>query len=253
MTAERRIDLAQRAARGDADAKRELLAWATAMYSHPEIEGKNGKTYRTVANARLSGSSISVSVSIERKDANRGWVNVGESSRTIYHGEQPAHVYNNRMFITERESKNAGIQTIYNQHAFMYGQAAGFEYFGVSAVDDGPYVWGRVGFTQRIDTESVSKMNDEIVKFRSGQSSIVKNETDARIVEHVIGEWIRNPDKVRHLDFISALSIEGTGQAKKDRDKELRDWFVSRMAFSSGKLNLNDNKISPDPRERVRA
>jgi hypothetical protein len=96
-------------------------------------------------------------------------------------------------------------------------------------------------------------MNNEITKFREGGNSIIKNDTDARIMEHVIGEWIRNPQGVRHLDFISALTVEGEGQAKRDRDKELRDWFVSNMAFSSGKFNLNDNNIVADPRERVRA
>lgn len=255
MTAERRIDLAERAARGDEAAKQELLDWAKKMYSHSEIEGKNGETYRIVARPSLQrgGGYISVSAEIQRKTENGSWIKVGSSERTIHHREEPAWVYNNNMFITEKRSKNAGIQTIYNQHAFMYAQAAGFERFEVSAVDDGPYVWGRIGFTQRIERDNIMNMNKQLSKFRDGESSIIKTDTDARIVEHLIGQWIRNPDNVRHLDFIAALSIEGNAQAKKTREKELRDWFVSNMAFGRGKLNLNDNNISPDPRERVRA
>lgn len=253
MTAERRIDLGRRAARGDADAKQELIAWAKAMYEHPEIQGTNNETYRNKATVSYGPNALSVNLEIQRKNADGTWTKVGFGTRTIYHTEVPAHVYNNRLEVSEQRSKNSGIQTIINQHAFMYGQAAGFEYFGVSAIDDGPYVWGRIGFTQKIAPDGVAKMNNELSKFRDGGNSIIKNETDARIIEHVIGEWIRDPEKVRHLDFISALSIEGNGQAKKDRDTELRNWFVSNMAFSSGKLNLNDNNISPDPRERVRA
>jgi hypothetical protein len=252
MTAERRIELSQRALQGDTGAQQELVAWAKAMYSHDEIESKNGKTYRIVATPDYSGFAISVNAVIQRKNPDGSWTRVGRSERTIFHTEDPAHVYNNSMFIEVAEDKNAGIQTIYNQHAFMYGQAAGFKYFGVSAVDDGPYVWGRVGFTEQISPDKAAKMNNEIIKFRGGESSIVKNETDARILEHLIGEYVKNPASVRHLDFIAALSIEGEGNTRKEREKELRDWFVSNMSFGSGRLNLNDNNISADPRTRAR-
>jgi hypothetical protein len=253
MTAERRIELAQRAAQGDSTAKRELREWAKAMYSHDEIEGKNGKTYRIVATPTVGSQSIKIVSQIQRKQADGTWLDVGGSERTIYHNAVPAHVYNNSMFINVAEDKNAGIQTIYNQHAWMYAQASGFEYISVSAVQDGPYVWGRVGFTEEIRPTQISAMNAQVANFRDGQgNSIVKNETDARILEHLIGEYIRNPRSVRHADFILALTIEGSPAEKKEREKELRDWFVVNMQFGSGKLNLNDNKISADPRERVR-
>jgi hypothetical protein len=252
MTPERLQSLAADFRRGDAEAKRVLKAWATEMYSHAEIEGMNGKTYRTRATADMSGGrSIGISVIIERKLPDGSWTNVGRSSRTIGLGNPPS-VSNNTMFIDVPEDKNAGIQTIYNQHAFMYAKAAGYTHFHVSAASDGPYVWAKVGFREQVPRHQVSQINREVEKFRAGQPSIIKTESDARIVEHLVGEWIRNENGPRHMDFILAVSNgESSESAKKARERALKDWFITNMSFSSGDFYLAENDIMADPRERV--
>jgi len=231
-------------------AKTALESWANAMYNHPEIQGSNGKTYRTVARASLSGSNISVSVSVQVKNPDGRWSEVGTSGRTIYLNEN--RVYNNSLFINAQGHKNNGIQTIYNQHAFMYAKAAGFEKFGVTAASDGPYVWGRIGFEpdNPMSGTQVGRMGAQLNAFRNGQSSIIKNEEDANIIQYLIEKHADNPASVRHMDFIYALSNPGqTERTRRARDTELRDWFVTNMPMGGGTFWLDKNLIKADPRD----
>ena len=251
MTPERLQELALAARRGDREAKTALSDWAKEMYSHAEIEGMNGKTYRTIATIGSNdGRSIGISVQIQRQAPDGTWVGVGSSSRNISL-DNPPTLYNSTMFINKAADKNSGIQTIYNQHAFMYAKAAGFKQVGVSAVQDGPYVWGKVGFREQIQTRQIANMNNELIKFRSGQPSLIREESDARIIEHLIAEFVRDETKPRHMDFIVAISNrERSATEKKAREKEIKDWFLGNMAFSHGKFDLEENDIMADPRER---
>ena len=233
-----------------AEAKRALELWAQAMYSHGEIEGSNGKKYRIVATANLLGDSISVSAEISVLNANGSYSNVGGSSRRIDLINN--NVYNASMSISAEGHKNNGIQTIYNQHAFMYAKAAGFESVGVSAVSDGPYVWGRIGFESGspIPSGAVGRMGAQLNAFRRGEASIIKNEEDANIIQYLMEKHTDNPASVRHMDFIYALSNPHRVQAeKRARDTELKNWFVSNMPFDRGIFNLDKNLIKADPRD----
>lgn len=257
MTKSRRQQLRQKAMDRNATpaeraaATTELENWAKAMYSHAEIQGSNGKTYRTVAQASLSGDQIYVRTSIQVKKPDGTWSEVGDSGRTIYLNEN--RVYNNSLFIRAQGHKNNGIQTIYNQHAFMYAKAAGFTKFNVTAADDGPYVWGRVGFeTDRpIPGDSVTRMMAQVNAFRRGDSSsIVKNEEDAQIIEYLVQKHRDNPSSVRHMDFIYALTNAGATETKRRaRDTELRNWFVRNMPMGGGTFYLDKNLIKADPRD----
>jgi len=231
-------------------ARNQLEAWAKAMYSHPEIQGSNGKTYRAVANASLSGNQITIGVNFEVKNANGTWTNMGDSSRYLDLNNNT--IKNGTMFIRGNDHKNNGIQTVYNQHAFMYGKAAGFEKVTVGTTDDGPYVWGRIGFEAPIPRGNVDYMNDELNSFRSGNSSIIKNAEDANIIEYLIEKHRDNPSSVRHMDFIYALTNpfgEDQRDQKRARDKELRDWFATRMGLAQGTFYLDKNLIKADPRD----
>jgi hypothetical protein len=233
-----------------AAAKQSLELWAQAMYSHPDIEGSNGKTYRIVATANLNGDQIGISAEISVLNANGSYSIVGGSSRRI--DLRNNNVYNASMSISAEGHKNNGIQTIYNQHAFMYAKAAGFESVGVSAVSDGPYVWGRIGFEDRspIPSGAVGRMGAQLNAFRRGEASIIKNEEDANIIEYLIEKHTDNPASVRHMDFIYALSNPYRVQAeKRARDTELKNWFVGNMPFNSGIFYLDKNMIKADPRD----
>jgi hypothetical protein len=231
-------------------ARNQLEAWAKAMYSHPEIQGSNGKTYRSVATASLSGNQITVSVNFEVKNANGTWTNMGDSSR--YLDLNAGVVRNGTMFIRGNDHKNNGIQTVYNQHAFMYAKAAGFEKITVGTADDGPYVWGRIGFEAPIPNTHVSNLNTQLNAFRRGDTSIIKNEEDANIIEYLIDKHKDNPNSVRHMDFIYALTNpygNDEREAKRARDTELRNWFATNMGLASGTFYLDKNLIKADPRD----
>jgi hypothetical protein len=134
----------------------------------------------------------------------------------------------------------------------MYAKAAGFKSFGVTAADDGPYVWGRIGFkdSQSIPRAKVTRMEQQLNDFRAGRPSIIKNEEDANIIQYLIEKHEDNPSSVRHMDFIYALRNDATNQAdKRARDTELRNWFVGNMSFSSGTFDLEENLIKADPRD----
>ena len=252
MTPERRLELVRAAGRGDAAAQRELQNWAKAMYSNKEIQGSNGKTYRTIVQ-RVSGiDTMQVNGHVEVKKADGTWEYIGHFDRTIYASGDK--VYNARFFIERggEAHKNNGIQTILNQKAFMYAKAAGFKKFGVTAASDGPYVWGRIGFQDaaNIPSGKVGNMARELAKFRAGEPSIIKNVEDANIIDYLIQKHADNPASVRHMDFIYALSNTGADQAsKRARDTELRNWFVGNMSFSNGEFDLDRNMIKVDPRD----
>lgn len=252
MTPERRAQLVRAARNGDNAAKRELHNWAKAMYGNKEIQGNNGKTYRTVVRSVTGTENMSVNGHVEVKKADGTWEYIGYFDRNINAGGD--NVYNARFFIERggEAHKNNGIQTILNQKAFMYAKAAGFKEFGVTAASDGPYVWGRIGFqdSQNIPAGKVGNMARELAKFRAGEASIIKNEEDANIIDYLIQKHADNPASVRHMDFIYALSNTGADQAaKRARDTELRNWFVSNMSFSSGRFDLDRNMIKVDPRD----
>ena len=259
MTPKRITELRDLADRGDADAKKALTDWAKAMYGHEAIEGLNGKTYRTVIDSVTygRGGQISLSIRIEVKGANGSWSTAGSSGRTLnFSGDQSRwNVYNNTMFLRGAENKGAGIQTIYNQHAFMYAKAAGFKKVGVSAIDDGPYVWGKVGFHENgnVRLGQVQMMNAELLAFKRGAPSIINTQQDANIIEHLIDKHRANPSSVKHQDFIYAVMTPKAGQSDKARGKEMRDWFISNMPFSSGVYDLSGFEIMVDPRKKKKA
>ena len=258
MTLERRRDLLAKAYDRSAteqertEAKRALELWAEAMYSHDAILGNNGKTYRIKARATLSrNGEIEVYADIERKNADGGWDTAGSSARSIF--LESGYIKNASMFIRGQADKNNGIQTIYNQHAFMYAKAAGFDKVKVGTADDGPYVWGRIGFDSDtpIGNGSTSRMNEQLTAFRRGDPSIIKNAEDANIIEYLIQKHEEDPTSVRHMDFIYALSNpEKVNQTKKrKRDKELRDWFVTNMPLRQGVYYFDKNLVKDDPRD----
>lgn len=253
MTLQKRQELLRKVQAGGPEgtaAKNQLEAWAKAMYSHPEIAGSNGKTYRAVANVNLSGSTMNVNVQFDVKNANGTWTSVGDSSRYLRLNENT--IQNGTMFIRGQEHKNNGIQTVYNQHAFMYGKAAGFEKVTVGTTDDGPYVWGRIGFEAPIPRGDVSNMRQQLNAFRRGDTSIIKNEEDANIIEYLMEKHQDDPSSVRHMDFIYALTNPyGNDQRdqKRARDTELRNWFKNNMGLSSGTFYIDKNLIKADPRD----
>ena len=248
MTPDRRKELVRLANGGDAQAKRELTSWAREMYKHDNLESRDGRKYRTVVEGvTYRNGELGVTVSIQHQGANGGWSEIGTSYRTVKVGNNPPTIYNNNMFIRVEGHKNAGIQTIYNQHAFMYAKAAGFKNVSVTAVDDGRYVWGRIGYRQRLSAGQINNMRQELQNFERGQNSVVvKNVEDAQIIKYLLGRYDRDNNSVRHIDFVYAI----TPRTKAD-EARVKSWFTDNMTFTGGVFDLDENMIAADPRQNA--
>lgn len=243
MTPERLKEL-NRLARTDNNAKQQLLDWARQMYQHDEIEGKGGRKYQIkVEGLTWNNGTISMSAKIYHKRPDGRLEKVGYSTRTLEVGGNPPYIYHNNMIIEVDAHKNAGIQTIYNQHSFMYAKAAGFERIGVNAAYDGPYVWGRIGFKGPIYSRNINNVKTQLEAWRQGRSSIIDNEEDAQILNFLVQKYERDSESVRHMDFIYAFS-----PGNKQREAEIMQWFKTYFAFDNGYFYLDENLISPDPR-----
>lgn len=262
MTREKLIDLKEKAMNGDDAAKQELFAWGRNMFEHKLIEGKNGKNYSIEAK-RFSfdrGNLVMVG-EIYYLAPNGNKILIGNTTRSVYmNNASPDNWFaeNNYMKIDVAEHKAAGIQSVYNQHSFMYLKAAGFKKVYLGAAWDGKYVWGRVGFRQQIDRSAVNMFRGEINKFKDGRPSLIKNENEARRINALMEQlnaWYEIPagqrpdlQPVRHMDFVYALDIPN-GRGKKTRQSELRDWFIAHIPINAAYYYFDENGVTEDPRD----
>ena len=250
MTPERRQSLKNSETGGE-----ELVEWANQMYSHESIIGKDGLEYRVTANSTyIGGGQLSVSCRIEVRDpkaeadifTDSEWKYAGYSERKMFDvwSDKP-WIYNEALFMQE-DNKGAGIATVFNQHAFMYAKAAGFDHIAVSAAQDGPYVWARVGFrgNDGITEQDVKGFSRALQNFDEGKESIIATATDAEIVRGLLLKLEKGED-VRHLDFIMAMS--------NTKGSDLKNYFLeNKMGIEGGKFYFGENMISDDPRDLVK-
>ena len=247
----------------DEEAREQLHQWARNAYAHTEIDGLNGKKYSIkIRQVRMNNTGeLVIAGEIHHIDNNGISRRIGDTSRTIYmNNRDPENWYvkNSLLKISSPSHKGAGIQTIYNQHAFMYMKAAGIKRAEVGSAWDGPYVWGRVGFRSQIGQRSIDKLQEEIRMFRQGNGGLITNDAEAARIESLLKEledWKRLPvdnrperQPVRHMDFIYALDIP-TGAGKKTRQTALKNWFVTNMPLSSGTYYFDENGVTSDPRD----
>jgi hypothetical protein len=265
MTPEKLKDLKERAVRGDDAAKQELVTWAKAMYEHPLIEGTNGNNYQIVMDQRaevVRNGDIYLKGTVYYVDENGRRTRVGSTEREVHiSAADPKdwYVKNAYLKIESERHKKAGIATTYNQHAYMWANAAGIPKALVGTAWDGPYVWARAGFRTNLYTGQVSKMEGQLSAFRRGDmSGLIKSEAEAVRVAALIRDfksWQKMPRAQRpeqapvgHIDFIYALDIPD-GQGKEARQKQLKDWFVEYMGLGSGAFDFAQNGITKDPRD----
>jgi hypothetical protein len=267
MTPEKLKDLNEKAKNGDIQAKTELEQWARDAFTHNEIMGANGKKYAIQFGAiSYRNGNISLSGTIYHIDENGARTAVGATRRVVRMSDPDPNnweQYNEYMEIKRAAHKGAGIQVIYNQHAFMYMNAAGIKQAKVGSAWDGPYVWGRVGFRTRISEGQAGNMKKQLKAFREGRPSVITNSDEANRIAGLLSqldEWYNIPiarrpemQPVRHMDFIYALDIPETPKTeKKKRQKQLRDWFVdpnAGMPMGSGEYIFAENGVSNDPRD----
>lgn len=234
-----------------------IETWVRGAYEI-EMTGLDGRLYRTevvqfdygdnIGSQHFeSDDEIYVYVGIDVLDETKGWVRIGSSERNI--SPSTREVYSATMNITDTQYRGAGIASIYNGNSWTWAKGAGFESVGVTAVDDGSYVWGRVGYVDEDISEEPFVV--ELAKYRRGIPSIIKTEEQAVSVQRLIKRGAGS-----HMDWIFALengSAEGTREEMAIRKIELGNWFKQRAPFSSGEMSLTDDDMfALDPRIRVR-
>jgi len=216
-------------------------------YSHPLIKGKNGKLYNAVAS--VNGGSVEVVFNEINAQGQIIRARIGTSSRSIrFVGGE---VYQASMFISSKLDRGADIQTIYNQHAFLYLSKIGITKAKVNAADDGQYVWARVGFKRgsglgRGDLRAL----EAPLKFYEdfGPGGLISNDAEYARIKSILTQAAGGA-KFSHQDIIFALD-DPTGD--KPRMEYVKQWFKPNLGFPGGTLKFVDQKVGGTPPRRPR-
>ena len=216
-------------------------------YSHPVIKGKNGKLYNAVAS--VNGGSIEVVFNEINAQGQIIRARIGSSSRSIRFAG--GEVYQASMFIGSKLDRGADIQTIYNQHAFLYLSKIGITKAKVNAADDGQYVWARVGFKRgsglgRGDLRAL----EAPLKFYEdfGPGGLISNDAEYARIKSILAQAAGGA-KFSHQDIIFALD-DPTGD--KPRMEYVKQWFKPNLGFPGGILKFADQKVGGTPPRRPR-
>ena len=229
----------------------EKIAYITQAYSHEMIRGNNGRLYGAFADVESdNGNGFEINVQFYEVDEDGNKIRfAGESRREL--NVSRGYVYNASMFLDQSPvDRGAGIQTIYNQHAFMYLNSIGVTKAKVSTASDGPYVWARIGFVQEnpIQGYQMENMKKALDRFKEiGGAGIIQNVGEYRRIEALVKKWARD-GSVTHQDFIFAFDDNGD----KFRALRIKEFFKNQFGLGSGVLEFDTNEVSRNPGERAR-
>jgi hypothetical protein len=157
--------------------------------------------------------------------------------------------------------RGGGFASLFNGHAFTLLRASGFKSANVHAVDDGAFVWGKIGYRSEsvgMIKNLVDKMEEQLDAFRksarsgsSAGSSIIDNEEQAKIIEYLI-ELAKasnySYDAPQWPEFILALSDFDGANGGSGKNKKLAQWFQDFAPFDRGTLPFTDELVPLDPR-----
>jgi hypothetical protein len=226
-------------AKFDALPTAEKIAYLTEAYGHSRIEGANGKLYNAVASVTGSGRSFQVTVRFNEIDKDGNVLrSVGSSSRSV----NSTYVKQNTMFIGSKLDRGADIQTIYNQHAFLYLKKMGISSAKVGAVDDGTYVWARVGFINPspLGRGNLSKLEQELKFFEKfGAGGLISSEAEYMRIRSILSQ-ARQGKTFSHQEIIFAFDDPS---GNKPRGEFVKQWFVSNLPSGGGTLSFSAQKI----------
>ena len=223
------------------------LEYIKTAYSHERIVGTNGILYNAVADVNFRDGYIVVDVTFNEIDENGNAIREAGSSERYINVDE-GYVDNKYMVLGRRSpiDKNAGIQTIYNQHAFMYLSQIGVTEARVGTMDDGPYVWARIGFIQqdRLSAGQMRDINDILERYRQiGPVGIIGSDAEYRRVLALYDMWQNGAD-ISHQDFIFAF--DSTDKFRALRQKE---WFRVNFGLGYGIFNFAEQFVTANPGE----
>lgn len=226
----------------------EKNAYIKQAYSHDMIKGKNGKLYNAVASV-IGGGSVEVTFNEINAQGQIIRARIGTSSRTVYFGN--GKVKQNSMFITSKLDRGADIQTIYNQHAFLYLSKIGITKAEVNAADDGQYVWARVGFKRGtgLSRQDLRALESPMKFYENfGAGGLISNDAEYARIKSILAQ-AQVGIKFHHQDIIFALD-DPTGD--KQRMEYVKQWFKPNLGFPGGTLKFSEQKVGGTPVRRPR-
>ena len=226
-------------------------------YSHQRIEGKNGKLYRATATVSPQ-NGFQVQVQFDEINANGEVIRakIATSSRSV--SVSQGIVSQNSMFVTSKIDRGADIQTIYNQHAFLYLKQIGVTKANVNAADDGQYVWARVGFKRNygLNNSDLQVLQSPLKFYEDfGAGGLINNDAEYARIKSILAQ-ARGGKQYQHQDIIFALD-DPTGD--REKMEYVKQWFKANLGFGGGTLSFAEQKIgqkvpkkAKTPRPRIR-
>lgn len=233
----------------------EVSSFMTEAFTVAPFEGRGGIWFKTEADRPdVSDTYAEISGTIYAADSEDGpWEVVGSFERILH---QSGYLSSRSMFLRGNYAdfpaervKNAGFQGVFNPHAWLFMRAIGVGEVHVSTTDDGPYVWGRVGYRDEEARERVLEaLNVAVMNHLNGvdgedTDDIVTDDEQAVYIKYLLQlADAAEPDEFGLPELIVALSdYDGlTGDERKQRERFIYRWFKSVARLSSGILILDD-------------
>lgn len=211
-------------------------------YTLQKFKGANGKYYQSTVRVTKSGSDFDVGVTFDEVDENGTVIRngVATSYRTVT--PRTNSVYNNSMGIGSEADKGSGIATIYNQHAFYWLSKIGIERANVTAVNDGAFVWARIGYKR--GAPSTNGFSDELARFEKfGPGGLISNQEEYWKIKYLV----QKSPPATHQEFILALASSsvsgGRGSSANAREQQIKEWFKRYAGFGGGTLSFAEQKV----------
>ena len=195
----------------------------------------------TRASVSKSGGTITVGLSsdIEFRKRNADgtwgqWQHSGSTGRTVeMNANGTATISNGSMF--NSGIKGLGFATVYNSHPWHILVSEGVVgRVKTSPQDDGPIVWGRMGFDSPVAVKNMVKghgdhkgIMGEIKKFDRGEPSILLSQEQRDEAQRLVEAWHRDPSNVSVMMFHSVLQAN-VPEEMKVQGKHPWEWNNKR-------------------------
>jgi hypothetical protein len=259
----------------DKAAQDAIWRWAQSVWGHSVEDGsipirtRDGSLFKTVLDKSNSNTEIPRLFygKIFKFNEDVGdWEQVGHFSRLIHDGPQIGNNITKNSFLYmgddagfnspfANEAKNSGFQSVFNPHAFMWLNAAGFSGTELQAAEDGTYVWARLGFRPRSDSyyKTLSRlMKGKVQAYREGLDSVVLNEAQAALLEFLINKsetsrhsHLSAPGLGEYLAVLEFSEINPTMTAR-ERSQQMMD---ENFGEYGGGIFKYEGNVARDPRD----
>ena len=148
--------------------------------------------------------------------------------------------------------RKSGLGTAFNLHSWNWSKKAGFTRAAASSgMEDGDYVWGRMGYRPESRDQNVllwGEIVTQIKRYDEGKPSIIENDAQrdqlVDLASAARGEDYSPITSPSHMDAILALEA---GSKDRNRSGKVKEFLRSKEAkFTKGEF-VFDDRITPTP------